>query len=1135
MIGHTLTSGDRRGRARQLLDEVRERLAALARRRFVATGGAGAAAIWLAAWVLQRFAPAAAPAVVIAVALAVGATAVLILYLLWSRRRLPDDPALARFVEESCPSLEDRLVTAVEAMRNPGPSGLTPALLADADRAVSTLSVDDVVPPASLRRATIHAAGTLALCAATAFMWLEPGHRALQITALWLMPGHFALNVSPGDVRVQPEQRLTIRAHASGPFGPLSPRLEVSVGGSQTSVAMREETSADFSWTFDRVPASFTYRVTAAGRASEAYRVTLLERPRVRRIDVHYTFPAYTRLAPRSEEDGGDIFAPAGSRVRLVVHSTKPLRASTLAMSDGRRVALRAGPTNTAQGEITISADGAYRVVLGDADGLTSNADTEYFIRVLDDRPPNVRILRPASDRRVTPLEEVTIEARADDDYGISAFDLVYAVRGEAERALPLADVARRLPSATGRRTLYLEDLGVQPGDFVTYYARARDIGRGKASAEARTDIFFLEVTPFEEEFAAAQTQAGAGGGGDQSVDDLVTAQKNIIVATWKLERRAAAGQSKADVLAVGRAQGELKARAARVAQRPSGPGLRRRGPSIGVALDRSAGDAAITKAVAAMERAETSLLAKNTRAAIPSEMEALNHLLRAQAEIRRREVMRQQAFGGGGANRADQDLSSLFDRELRRQQQTNYETPRTTEERKGEQDDELLQRIRELARRQEQLARRQEELSRDRDRLPREELRRRLEQLAREQSELRRQTEQTAQQSATSPSRGEQQPSSGGTASQLRDASEQMRQAANELRSEDADRARERGRQALDRLRSLERSMEGGQPDDQRRALGDLQLEARQLAERQRQLARQAEEIGKGGETSSDERRRLAGEQDRTADRAERLGERLGELASTGQGQSREASRAAERAVKEQQLVRRMRDAARALRESPAKDKGAAATADISKRAQELSRDLDTVAERLEPDGAPQDAERQRIADSLAAATRLREELGGLQQQMAELQQRSGEPASPSQAQNGSSSPQATGGESGTEQLERLRDEYARRTREIARLERSAQADARGDGMSTPEGQETSLSAPGTEAFKQDFSGWERLHRDVTLRLERIEASLSQRLLERAGRERLQSGSADSTLDRYEQAVDRYFQSIADGEESPR
>ena len=72
------------------------------------------------------------------------------------------------------------------------------------------------------------------------------------------------------------------------------------------------------------------------------------------------------------------------------------------------------------------------------------------------------------------------------------------------------------------------------------------------------------------------------------------------------------------------------------------------------------------------------------------------------------------------------------------------------------------------------------------------------------------------------------------------------------------------------------------------------------------------------------------------------------------------------------------------------------------------------------------------------------------------------------------------------------------------------------------------SRSAPGTEAFKQDFSRWEVLHKDVTLGLERLEATLSQRLLERAARNRLTAGGADRAPDEYQRAVDAYFKSLA-------
>ncbi len=209
--------------------------------------------------------------------------------------------------------------------------------------------------------------------------------------------------------------------------------------------------------------------------------------------------------------------------------------------------------------------DGSYRVALADREGLKNPGDTEYFIRVLEDRPPDVHVVRPARDRAVTRLEEVEIEAEAEDDHGVDRLELVYAIRGGAERAIPLRIDAGRT-AVNGRHTLYLEDLDVRPGDFVSYYVRARDVARGKRPSEVRSDIFFLEVKPFEQEFALARSQAGGvgAGGSNRSIDDLVAAQKEIIVATWKLDRRsqaASGAQSEKDIRAVARAESELKTR----------------------------------------------------------------------------------------------------------------------------------------------------------------------------------------------------------------------------------------------------------------------------------------------------------------------------------------------------------------------------------------------------------------------------------------------------------------------------------------------------------------------------------------------------------------------------------------------
>src|SRR5213076_3088078 len=99
---------------------------------------------------------------------------------------------------------------------------------------------------------------------------------------------------------------------------------------------------------------------------------------------------------------------------------------------------------------LKVMEDNSYRVALADRDGLGGDGDTEYFIRTLADRPPEVRILKPATDRSVSRLEEVDIEAQAEDDYGVDRLDLVYSVRGGAEQVVPLG-IARASVNVTGR------------------------------------------------------------------------------------------------------------------------------------------------------------------------------------------------------------------------------------------------------------------------------------------------------------------------------------------------------------------------------------------------------------------------------------------------------------------------------------------------------------------------------------------------------------------------------------------------------------------------------------------------------------------------------------------------------------
>lgn len=1062
-------------------------------------------------------------------------------------RRIPLDDQVARFIEECCPDLEDALVTAVAQRDTPNPAPIAAMVADDAARRARGVDIDRIISGRALRRAGWQAAGaTVALCIA-GVLAAGPAARAAHVALLYAFPARVALDVTPGDVKLRAGDPLRIVARIPGAASGVVPVLRIGEDGEWRESRMDPGTDG-FAVALDRVDESFSYSVTAAGAASREYTITVIRPPRVERIALRYEYPPAFGMKPREEEDGGDIYGPAGTRVRIAVHADKPVTEGALTLGGGQRVPLTPN-RGVLEGELTIGEDGSYRVALADGDGLSSPGETEYFIRTLEDRPPDVRIVRPASDRQVTPIEEVSIEARADDDFGIASMDLVYAVRGASEKVAPF----RRSVSGTsvnGQLTVYLEDLDVKPGDFVTYYARARDVSRGKRSTEARSDIFFLEVTPFEEEFVASQSQ-GAGSGGDRSLDDMVQAQKDIISATWKLDSRGrqSGGRSPDDIRTVATAQRELRTRAAAaVAQMQRANNLRRVRPGgaggggRAVQAPADAGAEAMTRAAAAMGQAEQRLESLKTADALPHEMTALNELLRAQAEVRRREVQQQQANGNGrGSNRQQQDLSSLFDRELARQQQTNYETPTSRETREEKTDDQAaLDKIKELARRQDELNRQQQEAAKQQG-ASEEELKRQLERLTREQGELRRQAEELSQQLQQSQQGRQGQGGQGGRGGQgaaggaqerqqasreLQKISEEMQGAASELRRDNPQQASERGSRAAERLRDLEQRMRSAQPDDRRRAVGEMQLESKQIADAQRKLANDTKAADPAA--GSDASRRRAGEQGRLADRTERLERSLEQLASGQGGDERQRNVLAEaaRELDRQQLADRMRKAAQ---------EGQPRSRD-GREQQEIASALDRLAERLGAANGP-GAQSQQLSEELSRIRELREKLAQLDRQLAEMKNQpngrgrgEGQESGEGRGRGGKQAQGRGDGEAqgarGSGSQNGSGDAPWEQAREL--LEQLQQESAGRLDSPSGEGFNPGRSAPGTEGWKQDFAAWDALKVQIAVALERAESSTAARLRDQQSKDRLSAGVTQAVPDQYKRLVEQYYRALA-------
>ncbi|MFB3852261.1 MAG: hypothetical protein ACE148_00390 [Vicinamibacterales bacterium] len=832
--------------------------------------------------------------------------------------------------------------------------------------------------------------------------------------------------------------------------------------------------------------------------------------PRVIRIDLHYTYPPALGLAPRSEANGGDIYAPVGAQVRVRVHVDRDVVLGSLVLSTGGAIPLVPISHAAMEGELEVNEEGTYRPVVVAADGTASGEGTPYFIRLLADDPPQVTLVTPAGDQKVTPLQEVTVTARAEDTVAVERMDLVYSVGGGAERSLPLAGTMGRR-SVEGRRTLHLEDLGVEPGDFISLYARARDAGGGRQRRAARSDIVFLEVRSFEESFQEASSQAGGGGAATSPIDDLIASQKDIIAATWTLDRRAEDGLGiDEDLRSVQRAQTELGARVGALARGGAAGGSNTTSPGAGAGaqLDRASRE---------MASAAAALGNRKTREALPHEMAALDALLASRLTPDMWQVRRASGGGGGaGGERAREDLSDLFDRELRRSE-TRYETPARGGQfaPPDERRDRDLDRVGELARRQQALGGELRKLAERRTQMDELEARRELQRLTREQAELRREAEEM----------------------RMAAASDEMRQASSALRRGDAAGASASGDRALANLRDAERKLQGWRAAAGGGKLGNLQMEALQLAEAERRIAREAESLGRR-EKAADKQRRLAEEQEGLARRAEALQRSLAD-ASRGrdlQADQHEVVRRTAREMAEQKWGGRMRDEAARMRSERASDGNQKAAAHLRLLATEFER----LAGRIGA-ASPADAATRRLAARLEDARQTRQRLQESARRVEELERQnaagSGREGRGSEGATGTAGGRTGGGSAAVrtgdgagraeDELAKAREAYREELRRASEIEEALSRLAGGKGR-TPEGPERVNSAPGTEGFKQDYSDWDSLRRRLERSLEGIESRLAAQIRARDARERLQAGAQEKVFPDFRQLVDEYYRAIA-------
>lgn len=815
--------------------------------------------------------------------------------------------SIARNIETENPKLHTLLLTAVE--QRPDPT--TRELNYLQDRVIREALAEDRRSlwrrraAKQLHVAQLGSVGALVVLAVVLLALYQAAPPRVALLKLVCRP----VSVTPGDTSIEKGTSLVVLAKFEGGV-PAEATLVVRPANEPERRVPLAKNLDDpvFGTSLPEVQAELTYRVEYGSEQTREFRVTTFEFPRLERADAQVTYPDYTGLAAKTIDDTRRISAVEGSVLDYTFHLNKPVKSATL-VSVGSRDASSRGVSATPPSQsgnapespsattvsLPLFADtnrpnayvshfklersGRYELILVDDAGRTNKVPPLFVLDALTNRAPELKFAFPKGDQRVSALEEIAFKAETSDDFGLKGFGFAYNLAGQETRFIELGTNAGPHEKRAFAHQVALEDLGAQPDQLLSYYLWAEDIGPEGQPRRTTSDMFFAEVRPFEEIFREGQQQdpdqqqqqSQPGQQGQSPAERLAELQKQIITATWNLQRRETGktptANFKQDAGTVKESQENALEQVRSRREQSDDP----RAKAMLETVEQE-----MAKAVEQLTDAADDNSPKTLPPALAAEQSAYQALLRLAA----REVQVSQSQPGqqGQSSRGQRAQRQLDQLDLR-QSRNRYETERQAAPPQNQQQREQLQafnRLKELAQRQqdvnERLRELQAALQAAQTEPEREELRQRLKRLQEEQQQMLADVDELQQRME----RPENQ-------SQMAEARQQLEQTRNEVQQ--ASEAMQRGdvSQALSSGTRAQRDLQEMRDDFRKQNSSQFAEDMRELRSQARELAEKQAEIGKELEaldapdqrkslTDSDERKELASQLDAQKQRMDEL-----------------------------------------------------------------------------------------------------------------------------------------------------------------------------------------------------------------------------------------------------------------------
>ena len=421
----------------------------------------------------------------------------------WSFFRRVNSLYAAKALEEASPDLKSTLLNYVD-LRSANRE-VAPAIIGSMEkRAAVTLShseVDDAIDRSTLLRLSYALLAAVVLF--SVYSVVSPKKVWPSIVRIFAPTSEVSvstqtafLNVDPGDTKVLAREFLTVTTDLSGEV-PEEVTLLYTTTDQQfvdEAVAMREVEAGLKRYQCilkgnggEGLLQGLSYRIVAGDASTKTYNVTVAQPPSAMVDELRYSFPDYMELPPESPS-GSNIDTWEGTKIDFAATANMVVESAKLQFSDEAEFPARCeeirmkvggdGTSITGFWQPIIREDGTYprfyRIQCRTKDGATDLTPAVHSIQIRPDEKPEITTLQPREDMGVAVNAVVPLLLNArDPDFRLSRVVLRMEIGGR--KLAPRTIYKGNNVEERVLHELRIEDLHVQPGDVITWWAESKD------------------------------------------------------------------------------------------------------------------------------------------------------------------------------------------------------------------------------------------------------------------------------------------------------------------------------------------------------------------------------------------------------------------------------------------------------------------------------------------------------------------------------------------------------------------------------------------------------------------------------------------------------------------------------------